>query len=94
MPVLLRIGRDRRTTDGGITDHEQFKVVCLNKEVLYTALVTMKSVRGDPLRLPLVHRYGIKLLIDILSIGHTRDLEGNSKSYTLLCCISHTQGIP
>ena len=39
-----------------ITAHEQFKVVCPNKDVLYTALVTMKSVRGDSLRLPLANR--------------------------------------
>ena len=28
-----------------ITDHEQFKVVCLNKDVLYTALVMMNTIR-------------------------------------------------
>ena len=28
-----------------ITNSEQFKIVCLNREVLYTALVTMKTVR-------------------------------------------------
>jgi len=27
-----------------ITDHEQFKMVCLNKDILYTALITMKMV--------------------------------------------------
>ena len=63
---------EQPTEHGGdiqyITD-EQFKVVCLNidniyidiiyglnKDVLYTALVTMKSVRGDSLRLPLANR--------------------------------------
>ena len=39
-----------------ITDHEQFKVVCLNKDVLYTALVMMNTTRGDPLSLPLPNR--------------------------------------
>jgi len=52
---------DRLTDDGAsiqcITDHEQFKVVRLNKDALYTTLVTMKSVRGDTLRLPLANRY-------------------------------------
>ena len=52
---------EQLTEDGGslqcIMDHEQFKVVCLNKDVLYTALVTMKAVRGDTLRLPLTNRY-------------------------------------
>ena len=39
-----------------ITDHEQFKVVCLNKDVLYTALVMMNTIRGDPVSLPLPNR--------------------------------------
>jgi len=52
---------DQLTDDGAILqcikDHEQFKVVCLNKDVLYTALVMMKSVHGDTLCLPLANRY-------------------------------------
>jgi len=52
---------ERLMEDGGslqcITDREQFKVVCLNKDVLYTALVTIKTVRGDTLRIPLANRY-------------------------------------
>ena len=32
-----------------ITDHEQFKVVCLTNDVLYTALVMMNTVRGNPI---------------------------------------------
>ena len=40
-----------------ITEHEQFKVVCLNEDVLYTALVMMNTIRGDPLTLPLPNRY-------------------------------------
>jgi len=39
-----------------ITDHEQFKVMCLNKDVLYTALVMMNTIRGDPLGLPLPNK--------------------------------------
>ena len=39
-----------------ITEHERFKVVCLNKDVLYTALVMMNTIRGDPLTLPLPNR--------------------------------------
>ena len=55
-------GIDERLTEhrGGlqcITDHEQFKVVCLNKDVLYTALVTVKSVCSDSLRLTMANRY-------------------------------------
>ena len=52
---------DRLTDDGAslqcLTDHKQFKVVCLNKDVLYTALVMMKLVLGDTLRLPLANTY-------------------------------------
>ena len=44
-----------------ITDHEQFKILCLNKDVLYTALVMMNTVRGDPISLPLPNRYVIAL---------------------------------
>ena len=40
-----------------ITEHEQFKVVRLNKDVLYTALVMMNTIGGDPLTLPLPNRY-------------------------------------
>ena len=36
-----------------ITDHEEFKIVCLNKDVLYTALVRMNLIRGNPISLPL-----------------------------------------
>ena len=43
-------------SDLRITTNEQFKIVCLNKDVLYTALVTMKTVRGDALHLPLSNR--------------------------------------
>ena len=39
-----------------IMNSEQFKIVCFNREVLYTALVTMKTVQGDPLHLPLSNR--------------------------------------
>ena len=44
-----------------ITDHEQFKIVCLNKNALYTALVMMNMLRGDPISLPLPNRYVIAL---------------------------------
>ena len=41
-----------------ITDHEQFKAVCLSKDVLYTAFVMMNTItrRGDPVSLPLPNR--------------------------------------
>ena len=47
-----------------ITKHEQFKVVCLNIDVLYTAVVMMNRIRGDPLTLPLPNRYvALKLYV-------------------------------
>ena len=38
-----------------IRDHEQFKVICFNKDVLYTAHV-MNTIRGNPVCLPLPNR--------------------------------------
>ena len=40
-----------------ITNHDQFSVVCLNKDVLYTALVMINRERCEPVRLPLSNRY-------------------------------------
>ena len=51
---LMKYSRDSLMC---ITDHEQFNMVCLNNNVLYTAMVTMKMVRGDSLRLPLYNSY-------------------------------------
>ena len=39
-----------------VTELEQFKVVCMDKDVLYTALVTMHTVRGDSFELPINNR--------------------------------------
>ena len=39
-----------------ITDYKQFKVACLNKDVLYIVLVMMNTIRGDPVSLPLPNR--------------------------------------
>ena len=40
-----------------ITSHDQFSVVCLNKDILYTALVVMNRERCKSVRLPLSNRY-------------------------------------
>ena len=40
-----------------ITSHDQFSVVCVNKDVLYTSLVMMNRERCEPVRLPLSNRY-------------------------------------
>ena len=42
---------------GCITNHDQFAVVCLNKDVLYTGLVMINRERSEPVRLPLSNRY-------------------------------------
>ena len=39
-----------------ITSVEVFKTVCLDKDVLYTSLVTMHTVRGDEVRTPISNR--------------------------------------
>jgi len=39
-----------------ITTLESFQTVCLDKDVLYTSLVTMHTVRGDELKLPISNR--------------------------------------
>ena len=36
-----------------IMDHEQFKVVCLKQDILYTALAMINTKRSDPVSLPL-----------------------------------------
>ena len=43
-----------------ITSHDQFSVVCLNKDVLYTVLVMMNRERCEPMQLPLSNRYANK----------------------------------
>ena len=42
---------------GYITNHDQFAVVCLNKDILYTALVMINRERSVPICLPLSNRY-------------------------------------
>ena len=43
-------------SDGCVTCLETFKTVCLDKDVLYTALVTMHTVRGDEVETPITNR--------------------------------------
>ena len=43
-------------SDGCITCLETFKTFCLNKDVLYTALVIMHTVRGDEVETPISNR--------------------------------------
>ena len=40
-------------SDGCVTCLETFKTVCLDKDVLYTVLVTMHTVRGDEVETPI-----------------------------------------
>ena len=39
-----------------VTSLESFTTVCLDKDVLYTALVTMHTVRGDKVKKPISNR--------------------------------------
>ena len=39
-----------------VTSLEAFKTVCLDKDVLYTALVTMHTVCGDEVEKPISNR--------------------------------------
>ena len=43
-------------SDGCVTCLETFKIVSLDKDVLYTALVTMHTVRGDEVETPISNR--------------------------------------
>ena len=43
-------------SDGCITCLETFKTVCLDKDVIYTALVTMHTVRRDKVETPISNR--------------------------------------
>ena len=43
-------------SDGCVTCLETFKTVCLDKDVLYTVLVTMHTVRGDEVETPISNR--------------------------------------
>ena len=56
-----------------IIEHSQFKVVCLNKEVLFTVLVMMNMIRGDPLTLPLpnTNRYATVKVCVVLTFVYT-----------------------
>ena len=42
-------------SDGCVTYLETFKTVCLDKDVLYTALVMMHTVRGDEVETPIIY---------------------------------------
>ena len=39
-----------------VTSLEVFKTVCLDRDVLYTALVTMHTIRGDEVEIPIINR--------------------------------------
>ena len=43
-------------SDGCVMCLETFKTVCLDKDVLYTALVMMHTVRGDEVETPITNR--------------------------------------
>jgi len=89
-----------------ITDHEQFKVVCLNKDVLYTALIMMNMIRGDPLSLPLPNKCVmatffliVHIMLQVIPISSLSSVylldsqqtqQRNLESNTFLCSCSNT----
>ena len=42
---------------GCITSHDQFAIVCLNKDIFYTVLMMINKERSAPVHLPLSNRY-------------------------------------
>ena len=73
-----------------ITSHEQFAVVCLNKDVLYTALVMINNERREPTRLPLSNRYNCCVHFILYRCFHMASLGVNLginwMHYYLLSC--------
>ena len=53
---LAEVKEHLEGSDGRITCLETFKTVCLDKDVLYTALVTMYTVRGDEVETPITNK--------------------------------------
>ena len=53
---LSEVAERLEGSDGCVTCLETFKIVCLDKDVLYTALVTMHTVRGDEVETPISNR--------------------------------------
>ena len=50
--------------DSCVTALKAFQRVCLDKDVLYTSLVTMHTVRGDEVKLPLSNRWEFKSIAE------------------------------
>ena len=53
---------------GCITSRDQFAIVCLNKDVLYTALVMINRERSELVRLPLSNRYALVIHIMLITL--------------------------
>ena len=53
---------------GCITSHDQFAIVCLNKDVLYTTLVMINRERSEPVRLPLSNRYALVIHMILITL--------------------------
>ena len=49
-----------------ITNHNRFSVVCLNKDVFYTALVMINRERCEPMQLPLSSRFAIRAIENVI----------------------------
>ena len=53
---LLEVVECLEDSDGCVTCLETFKTICLDKDVLYTALVMIYTVRGDEVEIPINNR--------------------------------------
>ena len=53
---------------GCITSHDQFAIVCLNKDVLYTALVMINRERSEPVCLSLSNRYALVIHMMLITL--------------------------
>ena len=65
-------------SDACVASLEVFKTVCLDKDVLYTALVTMHTVRGDEVETPISNR--LKAIAIVCISGDTKSV---CRSYRL-----------
>ena len=53
---LLEVEESLEGSDGRVTCSETFKTVCIDMDILYTALATMHTVREDEVETPISNR--------------------------------------
>ena len=62
-------GIDGMEKIGCITSNDQFAIIYLNKDVLYTALVMINKERSDPVHLPLSNRYALVIHMVLIRLN-------------------------